>query len=414
MGDDPGRVAWRGDPVVRWVVGALAILFLVLGVVRAAVYLRTAAGLLPFPLESHQLEAKMVLMAYRAQAGLSLYPEWRDYPHVANFFAPIDFLLVGGIGRLAGADLRGLFLIGRGVSFASGLIVAIVLGVWAGRRYGRGAGIVAAILSLGIRPMDGFSVTTRPDMLAELLGLAGFLLTGARAQGWRVAGVGVLVLAAFTKQTAAVYLLAASAALASEGRDVGRSACSSGGWPRSRWSSRGSRSPSSRTSPGRCSARRRRRGTSPRWLDLMGRLAAGSPDVLVLPRDRPCRSGPGAATATPRLAALAAIPMTAALVASMKRGADVNYFLGLRAAEAMAAAALWSAARGTGPARRSPVLAVALAAAAASLAVSTLVTALVDMKAQLALESFAGPAGQQSLPGTRRWPGSRPTRRAGS
>ena len=362
MGDDPGRDRrWWEVVVGRFVVG-LALALLLAGALRAVFYFGYAAGMLPFPLESHQLEGKMVLMAYRAQAGLSLYPEWREYPHVANFFAPIDFLLVGGIGRLAGADLRGLFLIGRAVSFVSGLLVAVVLGAWAGRRYGRGAGVVAAILSVGGRPMDGFSVTTRPDMPAELLGVVGFLLTGARAGGWKVAGIVVLVLAAFTKQTAVLYLLAAALALAWEGHRRWSVGVLGGGLGAIALVVAGV---TLAVEPNFARGLLGEAATPwdlAAWLGLMKRLAVGSPDVLLLPaigfvawtvgRDR-----------SPRLAALAVVPMAVALVSSMKRGADVNYFLGLRAAEAMAAAALWASARGTGPSRRSPVLAVALAAA---------------------------------------------------
>ncbi|HEY2154730.1 MAG TPA: hypothetical protein VGH33_03810, partial [Isosphaeraceae bacterium] len=215
MGDHPKRVPGRA---LRWALAGLVTLLLAAGAIRAGIYLVYAARMFTFPLEAHQLESKMVLLAYRAQTGLPLYPEWRDYPHVANFFAPVDFLLVGGIGRLVGADIRGLFLIGRAVSFAAWMIEVVVLGVWAARRYGPFAGLFGAVLTLSSIAMTGFSVSTRPDMLAELLGVVGFILCGERSRGRRVAGVAALVLAALTKQTAGVYLIAAALAAVAEGR----------------------------------------------------------------------------------------------------------------------------------------------------------------------------------------------------
>lgn len=394
MGDDPSRRRGWGDAALRWAVAGLAFAMLGLGVARTIIYVIYAVQILPFPLESHQLEAKMVLMAYRAGAGLSLYPEWRDGPYVANFFAPLDFLLVGGIGRLAGADLRGLFLIGRGVSFSAALLEAAVLGGWAWRRYGRAAGIVAATLSFGIRPLDGFSVTTRPDTPAELLGVLGFLLAVSPARGRRAAGVGLLVLAAFTKQTAAVYLAAAAAALAAEGRRrealhvlgagigtivgivVAVSLLVEPNFARSLLGE----------------------AATPRdvaaWLDLLRRMAVGSPDVLLLPAiglvlwtRGPDRS--------PRLAALTVVTAAVALITALKRGSDVNYFLPLRGPEAMAAAALWAFARG--PGRRSTAAAVALAVAVASVLSGGMVMGIGQAMTQGAVEFLQEPPGRRTL-----------------
>ena len=67
--------------------------------------------------------------------------------------------------------------------------------------------------------MVGFGVMTRPDVLADLLGLAGFLLAVDRRGRWRaVAGGALLVASAFTKQPAALYLGAAVLGLIADGR----------------------------------------------------------------------------------------------------------------------------------------------------------------------------------------------------
>ena len=190
---------------------------LAVGVVRMAGYFAYAVACLPSPLEVFHLEAKMVLLAYRVQVGAALYPEWRDYPHVANFFGPVYFVLVGLLGAATDADIPDLFRIGRGVTFASGLVTTLILGLVLGGRYGRGAGVAGAVLSLGASPMYGFSAMVRPDLMAETLGLGGFFLSGHRTRAGRVAGVALLALAILTKQTAVVFLVAAAIAPAVEG-----------------------------------------------------------------------------------------------------------------------------------------------------------------------------------------------------
>src|SRR4051794_1099090 len=143
---------------------------------RVGLYLVYACYQLPFPLEVHNLEARMVLLAYRAEHGLGLYPDWEHYPHVANFFGPVYFALVGSLGRAWGADIPELFSIGRTVTFASSLATTVAVSVWVGRRYGFWAGVAGAAVSLGTGPMYGFSIMARPDALAEFFGVTGYLL----------------------------------------------------------------------------------------------------------------------------------------------------------------------------------------------------------------------------------------------
>ncbi|HEY4561743.1 MAG TPA: hypothetical protein VIJ36_02125, partial [Thermoanaerobaculia bacterium] len=206
----PPNASCRAPRLLLW-------LFLALGALRMVLYLGYAAGTLPLPLEAFHLEAKMVLLAYRVEHRLSLYPDWWSYPHVANFFGPAYFVIVGLLGRLGHADIAGLFAIGRALSFGSTLLTTLIVALWSGRKWGRSAGVVAGVYGLGTGPMYGVSAMTRPDALAELLGLGGFLLTGARSRRGRLAGMALLILAILTKQTAGVYLLAALVATALEG-----------------------------------------------------------------------------------------------------------------------------------------------------------------------------------------------------
>ena len=187
---------------------SILILLIIIGVIRAVCYFGYAAAYLPSPLESYFLEAKMVLLAYRAEVGITLYPDWLHYPHVANFFGPVYFILVGLIGRLAHADIPGLFGIGRSVSFGAGLLTSLVVGMVIGRRYGSLTGMAGGIVSLGTMSMIGFSVMCRPDLCAELLATLGFFLASKSMPWTRVLGGAFLVLAMLTKQTTVVFLMA--------------------------------------------------------------------------------------------------------------------------------------------------------------------------------------------------------------
>src|SRR5207249_3583997 len=140
----------------------------ILVLVRAAGYLVYVYEQLPTPREVGDLESKLVHLAWRVQAGARLYPRWRDYPYVTNFFSPAYFVVVGLIGLLRDARLQELFVIGRAVTVACAVATAIVVGWVVGRTSGVGAGTVGAIASLGAAPMIGAALMARPDTMAEL------------------------------------------------------------------------------------------------------------------------------------------------------------------------------------------------------------------------------------------------------
>ena len=147
-----------------------------------------ASTSVPSPWPTAHLEGASVHFAWRVQHGLDLYPNDADFPFVANLMGPCGFWLVGGLGRLLAADVPTLYLIGRMVSLACGIATAVLVGGYLTRRYGLLAGIVGAVFALGAAPMIGYAVMTRPDMLADLAGAAGFFLACQRASrelGWR-------------------------------------------------------------------------------------------------------------------------------------------------------------------------------------------------------------------------------------
>lgn len=309
--------------------------------VRAVAFAAYAASMLPLPLEAFHLESKMVHHAWRAQEGLDLYPAWDRPPYIPNFFAPLYFLGVGGLGRATGADLDGLFRIGRGLTFAMAVAVSLGLGAWLGRRFGKGVGWLAGLVSFGALPMEGFAVMVRPDVAAEVLGALGILLAVFGGPRWG-GGLGAFALAgaALTKQTAGLATLAAVAALAAGGRRgsalrllagvaalvaaglaVGTVALGPG-LPRSLLGEAGA--PWS---------------LSHGW-DTIARLMANAPDLVAWPLLALCwQVGDRGPWGRP-LAAIATVMLIGSCALVFKVGSDQNYFLGLRTVEALAVASL--------------------------------------------------------------------------
>ena len=73
--------------------------------------------------------------------------------------------------------MAGLYTIGRSVTFACTLLSVVLMVAFLGCRYGRWAAVAAAAFTCGAAPMVSFGIMVRADMLAQLLGLAGFLLS---------------------------------------------------------------------------------------------------------------------------------------------------------------------------------------------------------------------------------------------
>ena len=333
------RRSWaqRGARLACWAVAGFF-------AVRALAFGSYVVDRFPTPFEASFLEAKMVHLAWRVQHEVPLYPSWRTGPYVANFFGPVYFLIVGWLGRLTGADLDSLFPLARIVTLGGtfGLTALVALVAW--RKYGAGAGLIAALASLGAQPLFGAGLMARPDALADLFGLAGFCLALSRDR--RIVGAGgvVLLLALFTKQTTAVYLAAAVIANLVTGRKhaaillaggvgvaaavivlvVGLTVAPEFG-PSLLGESR---------TPWDLAA----------YQNLLQRVMLTCPDLIALTIlglilwSRPSRRD------SPLL--VLTIVMTAScFLTALKKGAGFNYFLPLRGLEALSAAALWSAAR---------------------------------------------------------------------
>lgn len=339
------------------------IVLLLLGAARAGLFLAYAWWTIGSPLEAFHLESKMVHLAWRVQHGLVLYPDWRDGPYVANFFGPVYFVVVGAAGRMVSVDLPQLYLIGRGLTFLGVLMTAALVGIVTARRSGVFAGVMGAVLSLGVAPLFGYGVMARADALADFLGLLGFVLaTGRRRRAIAVGGF-TLILAVFTKQTTGVYLAAAVLAHGIAGRrraaaglvgGVGGGVLGIVGlvtWavePRFASDLMGER-----FAPWKWVA----------WWHVARRVLLYAPDWLIL-------AAVGVA-GWARRARAESVPLALtvtlvgfSVVTIAKRGADLNYLLGWRAIAGLAAGDLWRTARERGPGEWRRCLGAALAAGA--------------------------------------------------
>ncbi len=315
---------------------------IVLATVRAAGYLVYVVSIVAFPLEIQALEAVMVHHSWRVLTGLPLYPDWETYPHVTNFFTPMYFWLVGSLGRVARADIPELFVIGRAVTFLSTLVATGCLAWYLRVRHGTQAACVGALLSLPPAPLYGFALMTRPDAMADSVGMVGFLLTRLNARKAGILGAALLTVAILTKQTAALYLLAAILGCLAERqyRPAFRiTAISVVGLAFA--------SVILTTSSGPLFLKSIvQEGQTPlsavEWTRIAGRLATFSPELLIV-------SVAGLVwwfshNERGMFVAMATL-LAGSLLTAFKLGADLNYFLPLRTTCALAAGTLWAAAQ---------------------------------------------------------------------
>lgn len=328
---------------MAWFVRMSVATLLALAAVRAVLFLATAWLDLGNPGEVLFLEAKFVHLCWRAQEGLAMYPDWREYPYVPNFFGPLYPMVVGGLGKLLSADVDRLTVVARGVTLGASVLGAVVAGASAGKRHGTVGGLVAGSLMMGALPTMRFGWMARPDLMADTLGLAGLVVSTWPRKGWRWVLAGALLMAAagLTKQTALVYALAAGLGLLMEGRwrsgvgvVLGSSALAAGTVAVASWAwspSFGASMLAERVMPMDPLA----------WRFLLLRTRYDGPDLWLLPllglaawrasgeRDAPALS-------------LAAVGVPLMGLASLKMGADYNYYLPIRAAGALGAGA-WAA-----------------------------------------------------------------------
>ncbi len=202
------------DRALRVLTGVGVGVLLAAGIVRAAVYLAYALLEIPAPDQPYTLEGVGVHFAWCVEHGLPLYPEGQGPSYTVNYMGPCYFWIVGAIGRLFDADIPSLYVIGRVVTFVCGLGPAVIAALYLHHRYGRWAGLAGFIFGLGSTPMIWYGARTRPDMMADLLGVAGCFVACELSRRWLPAAAVLLAMSCLTKQSlGAVWLLAAMVVL---------------------------------------------------------------------------------------------------------------------------------------------------------------------------------------------------------
>jgi hypothetical protein len=321
--------------LVRVLIGV----WLVLGAARLIGFLLYAGLTAVSPMDAFHLESQMVHLSWRVESRLPLYPDTTHFPYVSNVFAPVYFVAVGAIGRLTDARIDGLFTIGRILTILAWLGTSLSLVAFTWRRLGRSPALAAGVFSIGAMPMYGFGAMVRPDLTAEFLGVLGVLLIGVRSVLARTIALALLVLAALTKQTALIYLIAAAAGLVLVSRrreGVGFLVVGLGLVVALVLVLDATVLPNLRASfVVELSTPMNLR----HWARLLLRIGTSAPDLLVLP----ALVVPLWLKGSPedrRWVSLYVLLAAASIATSAKTGADANYFLGLRAPEALAAGRL--------------------------------------------------------------------------
>jgi hypothetical protein len=278
--------------------------------------------------------------AWRVQHGFALYPPWQDYPYVLNFFAPLYFWIVGFLGAAFGAGSEHLVHVGRWVTLACLAGCVAIVFEHCRRRHGVASACVGALFSFGSAAMGGYGVMVRPDMLALLLGLGGFMLSTSASWRWQIAGAALLGLAVLAKQNYGMYLMAA-VLVPFVARDP---------WAAARLVATAAGVAASIVlaatllgETGLCSALFSEGQFPVSLLSLQAalrRLLRLTPDLVVIPLlGLTCWwRGPHRDV---RLALLTPLLLLVSVASTAKFGADLNYFLCLQITEGLAMGALW-------------------------------------------------------------------------
>jgi len=169
------------------------------------------AGRIGFALELEWMEGGSLHQALRLQQGLAIYPE-PSAQFVPFLYTPLYPALLAALGMVFPLD----FVLARAVSVAA--VMAIGVGLWRlvgqeGKPRAHQAAAVGLWCSGYVLSFRWYDVARADSLFLALLLWGLVLLRGARGRPRRAVWAGVLVAAAFwTKQTAAVFVLASAVA----------------------------------------------------------------------------------------------------------------------------------------------------------------------------------------------------------
>ncbi len=190
----PGRTA-KWQPVLAaapWIIAGLALaafLFLLL------VY---AASVLPFPFDYDQGEGFDVNSGILISQGLPIYTDNAFFPYYSSNYTPVYSLFVALGVLLFGPYLWVGRLIALLATLASGAVVALAV---RDQTQDRLAAAFAGLLFLASNYVYHVAPLARVNTLALAWAVGGLYCLSKRRARWTAAGLGLLLLAAYTKQT---------------------------------------------------------------------------------------------------------------------------------------------------------------------------------------------------------------------
>jgi hypothetical protein len=129
------------------------------------------------PADTSTPESLLVYCAQRIQHGASLYQDYHRVPYNYMPYTPLYTEITGTAARWLNSDASGLFFLGRFLTFTCCLGVAFLL--YKQGREGSDSflcGSAGAAFFLASTILRQWAVTCRPDMLALLFSIAGFLM----------------------------------------------------------------------------------------------------------------------------------------------------------------------------------------------------------------------------------------------
>ncbi len=194
------------------VAAALALALATLGLVGyLIVFVRHAQAIIPYPFDIDQGEGYDVWAAWLLSQGQPIYTANESYPYFSTNYPPLYFALLAPLLNWLGLSLS----LGRLLACAATLLTGVTIwgAAWSHTR-SLLAGLLAGLLFLGSTYVYHVGTLARVNTLMVLLAVAG-VACAARPTRLRLPlALALLLLAAFTKQTALDALLAVLAYLA--------------------------------------------------------------------------------------------------------------------------------------------------------------------------------------------------------
>ncbi len=175
------------------------LLWLVWGwcVLYACLFVYHAVRIVTFPFDLDNSEAYLVYQGQRLAEGAFLYQPIDEPPYLVDNYPPIYPYLTAAGFYFTGTN----FWWPRLLSFASTLIIAIVIGLWTWHRTtNRQASVFSALAFLSFYHVYDWAAYARVDMVGLLLSLLG-LYVFMKNKAWWLLGTILFLASLYTRQT---------------------------------------------------------------------------------------------------------------------------------------------------------------------------------------------------------------------